>query len=238
VILPDSLPAQLSRDELDHVLLHETAHLARWDDWTGLLTRVLDAALALHPVATWILRRIEIEREHSCDEWVVTRTESAKPYARSLMRLYELRFSRHQAALLASGILTNGSRLGRRIEMLLSQRREFTARVSILRVGAICGVLLALAAVESLSPRWIGLAQAPKSAFDVASIKRHKEEGGGFTFAARPGGRLTVVNNPISNVIGNAYGIAPYQLIGAPDWIDSERYDIEARARKQQARRR
>src|SRR5262249_38104029 len=45
VILPDSLPAQLSREEMDHVLLHEAAHLARWDDWTTLLTRLLDAAL-------------------------------------------------------------------------------------------------------------------------------------------------------------------------------------------------
>jgi beta-lactamase regulating signal transducer with metallopeptidase domain len=81
VILPTSLPAQLSREEMDHVLLHETAHLLRRDDWTNLVARVLDAALALHPVATWILRRIEIERENACDEWVVARTKFAQPRA-------------------------------------------------------------------------------------------------------------------------------------------------------------
>jgi uncharacterized protein (TIGR03435 family) len=51
----------------------------------------------------------------------------------------------------------------------------------------------------------------------------------GITFADREGGRLNVVNNPISNVIQNAYGIRNYQLIGAPSWLESDRYDIEAR---------
>src|SRR5262249_51967859 len=49
VILPASLPSELSREEMNHVLLHESAHLARWDDWSNLLARALAAALALHP---------------------------------------------------------------------------------------------------------------------------------------------------------------------------------------------
>jgi beta-lactamase regulating signal transducer with metallopeptidase domain len=51
VILPHSRPAQLSREEMDYVLLRETAHLERWDDWNSLLARLLGAALALHPTA-------------------------------------------------------------------------------------------------------------------------------------------------------------------------------------------
>jgi beta-lactamase regulating signal transducer with metallopeptidase domain len=62
VILPACLPAALSREQIDHVVLHEAGHLAHWDDWTNLLARVLGAVLALHPVALWILRRIETER--------------------------------------------------------------------------------------------------------------------------------------------------------------------------------
>ena len=89
--------------------------------------------------------------------------------------------------------------------------------------------LIALGLVASLSPDWLAFAQVPRPAFDVASIKPHTEQTNGVTFAAREGGRLNVVNNPISNVIDNAYGISHYQLIGAPDWINSDRYDIEAR---------
>jgi uncharacterized protein (TIGR03435 family) len=213
---------------MDHVLLHETAHLERWDDWNSLLAWLLGAALALHPIAAWILRRIEIERERACDEWVAARAQSVRPYARSLARLYELRLSNQQPALLASGIFSNRSRLGERIEALLSRGRDFTTRVSIVFVGTSCVALIALAALASYSPSWIAFAQT-RPGFDVASVKRYTGEGGGVTFAARPGGRLDVINNPMSNVITNAYGIADYQLIGAPDWIHSERYDIEAK---------
>jgi Protein of unknown function (DUF3738)/BlaR1 peptidase M56 len=232
VILPASLPAELSQEEFDHVLQHEAAHLARWDDWTNLGARVLGTVLALHPVALWILRRIEIEREAACDDWVVARTRSARPYARSLLKLYELRSAQRQAArrgLLASGIFGAGSRLGERIETLLSCGHDFAPRASLLRVAAGITALIAIGAVASLSPAWIALAQAPRPAFDVSSIKLNTDQTNGITFADREGGRLNVVNNEISNVIRNAYGISNYQLIGAPEWVNSERYDIEAR---------
>lgn len=227
VILPESLPSRLSQEELQHVLLHETAHLARWDDCTNLLARALAALLALHPVALWILRRIEIERESACDDWVVSRTRLVKPYAKSLVRLHELRFE--QRHLLASGIFGGGSRLKERIEALRRRGGEFSSRVSPVRLAVSAAVLIGLAAAASFSPRWIALAQAPRPAFEVASVKRRTEESKRFAFAAREGGRMDIFNNEMANVIDNAYGISNYQLVGAPEWVNSERYDIEAR---------
>ena len=234
VILPEALADRVSPQEMDHVLLHESAHLARWDDWTTLFAGLLGAAFGLHPVVWFVLRQIEVERELACDEWVVARTQSPKGYARSLARLYELRFGDqrilHDGALV-SGMFSNRGGLCERVEWLLNGAREVTARVSPARVGTACVVLLVLATAASVMPRWIVLAQTPRPAFDVASIKRDlaETEGHGITFAARPGGRLQVVNNATLNLICNAYGIASYQLIGAPDWVTSERYDIEAR---------
>ena len=239
IILPAGLSRQLLRDEMDHVLLHEAAHLARWDDWTNLLARILGAALALHPVALWILSRIETERERACDDWVVSRTQAIRPYVNSLAKLYELRFAPKRAMReqpLAAGMF-GGSRLVDRIEALLARGSAFNDRVSLVRLAAGCVGLLALIAVTSLSPRWIAFAQPARPAFDVASIKRHPEGSPGVTFSELPGGRLTVVNNPVANIIRNAYGIAPYQLIGAPEWVDSERYDIEAKGAEKAARK-
>jgi uncharacterized protein (TIGR03435 family) len=236
IILPKSLGGELSREEMGHVLLHETAHLARRDDWTNLLARILGAFLALHPVALWVLRRIELECEVACDDWVVSRTQSASRYARSLARLYDLRFAGRQTVreeLLAPGVL-GGSVFIQRLEMLFRAGRDFAPRVSPAPFAAAVLALVAVGSVVSLSPGWIAFAQAPRPAFEVASIKHSPEltagESGGVTFAARPGGRMEVRNNPMSNVINNAYGIAHYQLIDAPDWVNSERYDIEAKA--------
>ena len=66
---------------------------------------------ALHPVAIWILWRIEREREMACDDWVVARTGAARPYAASLAHLFELRRAR-RGEILASGIFGNRSRIG------------------------------------------------------------------------------------------------------------------------------
>ena len=72
-------------------------------------------------------------------------------------------------------------------------------------------------------------AAANAQTFDVASIKRQTDVVPGMTFAAR-GATLTVVNNELTNVIGNAYGVRRYQLVGGPGWLDSDRYNIQAKA--------
>ena len=245
IILPASFREALSPEELEHVLLHEAAHVARRDDWNNLLARILSAVMSLHPVALWILRRIDIERESACDDWAVYRTQSASRYARTLARLFDLRLaSSKQEALLAPGVL-GGSVFARRIEMLFRCSRDFAPRISAAPLGALLAILVVVGTVVSLLPPWIAFAQAPRPAFDVASIKRTPErtdEAGipvqsGGTFAARPGGRLEVRNNPISNVINNAYGIALYQLFGAPDWVTSERYDMDAKGPAESSRK-
>jgi len=90
--------------------------------------------------------------------------------------------------------------------------------------------MAAFAFLASLFPNCIVFSQEPKPSFEVASIKRYVGTQPGFNrFATEAGGRLTVSNNPISGVIINAYGIKPNELAEVPDWVRSERYDIEAR---------
>ena len=67
-MLPESMLSDLTSPELEYVLLHEAAHLTKYDDWANLIQRLLYGALALHPVAVWILREIEREREIPGDQ--------------------------------------------------------------------------------------------------------------------------------------------------------------------------
>jgi len=54
---------------------------------------------------------------------------------------------------------------------------------------------------------------------------------------AQPGGRVTVTNTPVRNLIAAVYGMYSTQdmirarVIGGPDWLDSDRYDINAKAK-------
>ena len=157
IILPERMLAEISPSELQNILLHELAHFERRDNWTNLLARLLECALLLHPVAAWALSRIEREREAACDEWVVAVSGSARQYAATLARLFEVCGAR-RGELLATGMAHRSSRLGERIEMILRPKRQFASSVSFGRIslGALAG--LAILAMGTQAPEWIALA--------------------------------------------------------------------------------
>jgi len=163
VVLPAGVLAQFNESELDHVLLHELAHIARRDDWSNLLARAVGAVAGLHPVVAWTLRQVARERELACDDWVVARIGEARPYAASLARLFEVCRAQRRAVL-ATGMAESASRLGERIESLLASGRQFSARTSLLRVALASVALLALVAAGAQAPRWVVLAQSNTAA--------------------------------------------------------------------------
>jgi len=83
---------------------------------------------------------------------------------------------------------------------------------------------LLLVSAASLTPR----AQPP--AFDVATIKRNVSGSDRMSVRREPGGRITVTNNTLFNIIRNAYGLEGFQILGGPDWIHTDRWDVIAKA--------
>lgn len=74
-------------------------------------------------------------------------------------------------------------------------------------------------------------APAPTSpAFEVASVKQNKSGDQRMFFQNQPGGRFNVSNVPLKEIIRVAFGIQPFQVVGGPDWIGSDRFDIVAKA--------
>jgi uncharacterized protein (TIGR03435 family) len=252
VILPPELPASLEKGEMQDVLLHELAHLMRFDDWLNLASRALGAILVLHPLAAIVLRQIEREREMACDDFVVAHTGSARSYARSLARLHDLRTSAG-TRLLAPALLGGKVSLADRIESLLHRGREFSARPSVANLGVGALLLAVLLGAGGLIPGWIAIAQTtppeslaemqqsacahlPKSfcaglptTFEVASIKPAKPDDPNITVRWPPG-RFIAINDPIVNLIHMAYHLRPEQLEGLPSWAKSRRYTIQAEA--------
>jgi uncharacterized protein (TIGR03435 family) len=81
-------------------------------------------------------------------------------------------------------------------------------------------------------------AQAPTNSadqpkFDAASVKPN-HSAGPETILFQPGGHLVTSNLPARVLITMAYGLQSgegyHAMIGAPRWIDSARFDIEAKA--------
>jgi len=66
--------------------------------------------------------------------------------------------------------------------------------------------------------------------FEAASIKpSNPSNPPGQGINRQPGGRFRTFNSPARLLITFAYQIQGYQLVGGPDWISNERYDIVAK---------
>ena len=132
--------------------------------------------------------------------------------------------------LLAVGIF-GGTSLGDRIETLLQRGREFSPRVSPLRVGASAVVLLMFTLAGSLAPRWIAFAQQPdRPSFEVASVKPGDPDDRQVWTLFKPGGRFSTSNATLQMLLGNAYDVRNHQISGGPTWLASAKFNIEAKA--------
>ena len=81
--------------------------------------------------------------------------------------------------------------------------------------------LLLLATAASLAAQTLSYVASvkPNNAADPHGLNEYS-----------PGGRFTAVATTVSTLIRNAYRIQGYQLIGAPVWFSTKRYDISAKA--------
>lgn len=82
--------------------------------------------------------------------------------------------------------------------------------------------------VATLGAMAVVSSQAP--AFAVASVKRNTSGEQTWSMQPQPGGRLTLINVPVRLMIRAAYGLQEYELVGGPGWIDTDRFDVIARA--------
>ena len=89
IVLPAWALRELSPHDLNVILLHEFAHLRRWDDWTNLVQKIVRALLFFHPAVWWIENRLSVEREMACDDAVLAETANPHGYASCLVSLLE-----------------------------------------------------------------------------------------------------------------------------------------------------
>ena len=73
-------------------------------------------------------------------------------------------------------------------------------------------------------------ASEPRPSFEVASVRPNTSGDTKMSARILPGGRYEAINIPLRNLIVNSYSLQSQQLVGAPDWISSARFDIVAKA--------
>ena len=144
ILMPDHLLHSFDQADIDRFSVHELAHLQRHDDWTCTVERIACAILFFNPVMRLLARQLDLEREVACDDWVVTRTREAHPYAVGLARMAEATPWPHRPIPTPAIFVTRKS-LSIRVERLLNKRRDVRPKLAG-GAAAACGLALAVAA--------------------------------------------------------------------------------------------
>ena len=134
VLIPISAVVGLSPAQLEAVIVHELAHIRRFDALANLLQMAVETMLFYHPAVWWISRRIRVEREHCCDDVAVNMSGDALDYAKALASLEEWR------GLPLPALAANGGVLKHRISRLLGLniRNNGVSVMGVAGVGLVC----------------------------------------------------------------------------------------------------
>jgi bla regulator protein BlaR1 len=178
----------------------------------------------------WLGARLVDERERACDEEVLRLGSEPEAYAAGILKTCQFYL---EAPLVCMAGVT-GSDLKRRIERIMTH--PITKQLDLGKK-----VLLAAAAFSAIAaPIAFGVMSAPpiraqarastaKPIIQVVSIKRNTSGEGNSMFTMPLGEKFTATNVRARMLIAMAYDLKPHQLSGAPDWLESEKYDIQAK---------
>ncbi len=64
--------------------------------------------------------------------------------------------------------------------------------------------------------------------FEVATIKPSKPDTPGKLFRIQPG-HFSTINTTLSDLIGFCYGLQPKQVVGAPAWLETQKFDLDGK---------
>jgi hypothetical protein len=75
-------------------------------------------------------------------------------------------------------------------------------------------------------------AQNQSLKFEVASVKPNVTGDHRVAILTQPGGRFVATGVSLKTLIGFAYSVRDFQILGGPVWLDDDRWDVEARAQE------
>ena len=140
LIFPEHIIEKLSQSELRAIINHELAHIKRLDiltNWFQITTQVF---YFFNPLVWYVNRRIRLEREQACDDWVLEITkEDRKRYVDALVKVVELCSKQRGFALGIVGVSEPFTLMARRLKMVMDTGRKIRTRLS---VRMIIGLIL------------------------------------------------------------------------------------------------
>ncbi|WP_422931694.1 M56 family metallopeptidase [Singulisphaera sp. PoT] len=153
VLIP-SAAEEWSQERLKVVLLHELAHVKRWDCLAQMFARVVCAVYWFHPLVWVASNRLRVEREKACDDLVLLSGSSAADYAEHLLEVARSLRSAPRLAAVAVPMARASQIEGRLLAILDRRRRRHgLGRLGAFGLLATVGLLLLSISTTRLAAR-------------------------------------------------------------------------------------
>jgi uncharacterized protein (TIGR03435 family) len=228
LLLPKGIDNRLSPEEFESVVAHELCHVRRRDNLTAALHMFVETVFWFYPLLLWVGKQLMDEREHACDEEVLRTVGNPEVYAQGIVSV--TRFCVESELKCAPGM--GGSNLRKRIEGIMTghpTRQLNTGRKLLLvAAGTLAVVVPITIGVFNAAPTNAQSTTDAQPRFEVASIKPNRSSQPGSRFALG-GPIVTIEGATLELMIQIAYDVRHFQVSGGPDWIRTDRYNIQAK---------
>jgi beta-lactamase regulating signal transducer with metallopeptidase domain len=167
ILVPARLASSLDADDLARVVLHESAHLQRYDDWVNALEQIVCALQFFQPALYFARRSIDFEREVACDDRVLEDAGEPLRYAECLARIVQRHVRGRQAAVVPAvvpGFVLRRAQVVARVRRIVDRSRDASPH---LRLGAAVlggGVMIATLGIARLQVPVVATASAAHAA--------------------------------------------------------------------------
>jgi uncharacterized protein (TIGR03435 family) len=225
LLVPSGIEDDLTPRQLEAVLTHELCHIRRRDNLTAAVHMIAEAVFWFYPLVWWIGSRLVDERERACDQDVLRRCGEPQIYAEGIVNVCR----RYVEMPLACVSGVTGANVKTRIREIMTNRTM--AQLGLAQKAVLAGVV----AITVVAPIVAQSVPRPPAGgplrFEVASIKRNSGDARKSFVLQRflPGGGFEGLNVTLGSVIRLAYGLQDFEMVGAPKWVDSDRFDIQMR---------
>jgi uncharacterized protein (TIGR03435 family) len=237
LVWPEGISQHLDDAHLEAILAHEVWHVRRRDNLFAALHMLVEAVFWFYPLVWWLGARLIDERERACDEEVVALGNDRQIYAESILRVCE--FCLGSPLPCVSGV--TGADLKRRMVHIMndhiSHKLDFT-RKALLTLAALLAIALPVTfGLLHPSSGWAQsqLTTATPSAPVYSSVSVRPSQSSSDTLIrskmklSSKDGSFVAEGVTLQRLIQLAYHVQDSQISGGPDWLNSAKFDIEAK---------
>jgi uncharacterized protein (TIGR03435 family) len=235
LLWPEGISPRLDDAHLEAILAHEVWHVRRRDNLWALLHMLVEAIFWFYPLVWWLGARLVDERERACDEEVLELGGDRQVYAESILKVCE--FCLGSPLPCVSGV--TGADLKKRMVHIMNDRllhnlgfaRKFLLMSAATLAIAIPVTIGALTGTPGRAQSENANSNASTPVYTSVSIKLSD------SVEAQPAKMMVNLSDgafiargvTLQRLVQLAYRVQDSQLAGAPDWVSTARFDIDAK---------